>query len=149
MIQHAAAKWAGHEFIISTSLRCLGPGGLLPCTACITYDTVINKFVKHSLMKGMIFFLLRRASRKKIIQYYETTGLQGWTTLTMCSCKLPQAFLVQMIRLELVLTLVPFSQLHKRQWGMDWSKRKPENGQRKPDGEMDMAIAVSLMPTNN
>lgn len=59
------------------------------------------------------YFPLRQASRSEIIQFYETTGSQGWITLTISSCKLHQALLIQIIELESILMLVPFSQLHK------------------------------------
>lgn len=49
MIQHTAAKRAGHEFIISTCVRGPGPADLLPHTAWITYNTIITFCKRFSL----------------------------------------------------------------------------------------------------
>lgn len=84
-------------------------------------------------------FPLRQASRSKIIQFYETTGLQGWRTLTISSCQLHQALLKQVTGPESILTVAPFSQLHKADTGEGLKHKKTRKWAKEARWEMGMA----------
>lgn len=65
----------------------------------------------------------------------------------MSGCKLHQAVLIQTIGLKSILTLVPFSQLHKADTGEGLKQKKPRKWAKEARWEMGMAVLVSLTPT--
>lgn len=135
MIQHAAAKRAGHEFIISTSVRCPGPGGLShPVLHMQHMIPQLTNVVKNSPRKGIMLFSFQASFQKQNYSFLRDNRFSRLEHRDRVRCKFHQAQLIR-IGLESILTLVPFSQpvTHGRHWGRPASKRKPENGHRTSD----------------
>lgn len=63
------------------------------------------------------------------------------------SCKLHQALLIQITGLESLLTLVPFSQLHKADTRKSLKQKKTRKWAKETRWEMRVVIPVSSTPT--